>query len=686
MADRLRVTELDFDTIKQNLKNFLKQQSEFTDYDFDGAGLSILLDILAYNTHYNAYYLNMVANESFLDTALLRDSVVSHAKTLGYTPYSTRAPVAIVNFTIDSTTTTPATATLPEGYAFLSNQIDSKAYNFVVLNDTTVTKSNTQFFFENLQIFEGQLITYSFIYDQGSNPKQVFTLPDTNIDTTTIKVVVNPSSSNTATATYTKVTDVLDISSTSEVFFLQEERGGNFQIYFGNDVVGKALPDGAIVSVTYLVTAGTEANKANNFVATATVVDSLNNGLSDFTITPVSAASGGADRESVDNIKFSAAARFSTQNRLVTFKDYETYILNNYPNIDSISVWGGEENEPPIYGKVLISMKPKENYYISEAEKRRIIDEIIKPKAIIAVQAEILDPEFLFILVDVEAQYDARKTTNTEAILKERIRNAIINYSNTFLNKFASKIIDSKLETAIDSVDTNAIIGNEIEIKVQKRFEPELNTPQSYNIKFNVPLHRGTVADRFSSTEFDIVDSDGIRRSVVFEEVPQSFTGISSVQVTNPGTGYTSTPTVTITGDGIGATAEAVVVNGTIQSISVTNRGIDYTRAIATISGGFGFGAEASVIIDAAVGSLRTIYYDTNAQRQIVDSSAGTINYNTGEVNIDDINILSVSSTDGLIRLTIEADEGIIESARNTIITVDETDPVSIVVNLTKVS
>ena len=686
MADRLRVTELDFDAIKQNLKNFLKQQSEFTDYDFDGAGLSILLDILAYNTHYNAYYLNMVANESFLDTALLRDSVVSHAKTLGYTPYSTRAPVAIINFTIDSTTTTPATATLPEGYAFLSNQIDSKAYNFVVLNDTTVTKSNTQFFFENLQIFEGQLITYSFIYDQGSNPKQVFTLPDTNIDTTTIKVVVNPSSSNTATATYTKVTDVLDISSTSEVFFLQEERDGNFQIYFGNDVVGKALPDGAIVSVTYLVTAGTEANKANNFVATATVVDSLNNGLSDFTITPVSAASGGADRESVDNIKFSAAARFSTQNRLVTFKDYETYILNNYPNIDSISVWGGEENEPPIYGKVLISMKPKENYYISEAEKRRIIDEIIKPKAIIAVQAEILDPEFLFILVDVEAQYDARKTTNTEAILKERIRNAIINYSNTFLNKFASKIIDSKLETAIDSVDTNAIIGNEIEIKVQKRFEPELNTPQSYNIKFNVPLHRGTVADRFSSTEFDIVDSDGIRRSVVFEEVPQSFTGISSVQVTNPGTGYTSTPTVTITGDGIGATAEAVVVNGTIQSISVTNRGIDYTRAIATISGGFGFGAEASVIIDAAVGSLRTIYYDTNAQRQIVDSSAGTINYNTGEVNIDDINILSVSSADGLIRLTIEADEGIIESARNTIITVDETDPVSIVVNLTKVS
>jgi hypothetical protein len=686
MANRLRVTELDFDTIKNNLKAFLKQQSEFTDYDFDGAGLNILLDILAYNTHYNAYYLNMVANESFLDTAILRESAVSHAKTLGYTPYSTRAPVAIINLLANSTTTSAGTLTLAAGYGFLSNQIDSKAYNFVVLDDVTATKANSSYLFENLEIYEGQLVSYSFTYDQGSNPKQVFTIPDTNIDTTTIKVSVTPSASNTATESYEKVTDVLDITATSEVFFLQEERGGKYQIYFGNNVVGKSLPDGAIVNVTYLLTNGTASNKANNFIALSSAVDSLSEALTNFTITPISAASGGADRESVDNIKFSAAARFSTQNRLVTFKDYETYILNNYPNIDSISVWGGEENEPPIYGKVLISMKPKENYYISEAEKRRIIDEIIKPKAIIAVQAEILDPEFLFILVDVEAQYDVRKTTNTEAILKERIRNAIINYSNTFLNKFASKIIDSKLETAIDNVDTNAIIGNEIEIKVQKRFEPELNTPQSYNIKFNVPLHRGTVADRLSSTEFVIVDNDGIRRTVVFEEVPQSFTGISSVQVTNPGTGYTSAPTVTITGDGFGATAEAVVVNGTIQSISVTNRGIDYTRAIATISGGFGFGAEASVIIDAAVGSLRTIYYDTNAQRQIVDNSAGTINYNTGEVNIDDINILTVSSTDGLIRLTIEADEGIIESARNTIITVDETDPVSIVVNLTKVS
>ena len=686
MANRLRVTELDFDTIKNNLKAFLKQQSEFTDYDFDGAGLNILLDILAYNTHYNAYYLNMVANESFLDTAILRESAVSHAKTLGYTPYSTRAPVAIINLLANSTTTSAGTLTLAAGYGFLSNQIDSKAYNFVVLDDVTATKANSSYLFENLEIYEGQLVSYSFTYDQGSNPKQTFTIPDTNIDTTTIKVSVTPSASNTATESYEKVTDVLDITATSEVFFLQEERGGKYQIYFGNDVVGKALPDGAIVNVTYLLTSGTASNKANNFIALSSAVDSLGEALTNFTITPISAASGGADRESVDNIKFSAAARFSTQNRLITFKDYETYILNNYPNIDAISVWGGEDNIPPVYGKVFISMKPKENYYISEAEKQRIIDEIITPKAIIAVQSLIIDPEFLFLLVDVKSQYDPKKTTDTEAALKTKITNAILNYADTNLNQFASKIINSKLEAAVDNADLNAIVGNKLVARVQKRFEPTLNTSESYTVNFNVPLFRGTITNKISSTEFDVFDSDGVRRTVFFDEVPQSFSGVSSIEVTNPGTGYLTAPTVTITGDGTGATAVATIVNGAIQSITVTNRGIDYTRAIITISGGSGFGGEASAIIDAATGTLRTIYYDSNAQRQIVNSLAGEVNYNTGVVTIFQINILSVSSTDSLIRLSFESEQSIITSARNTIITIDETDPVAVTVSLTKVT
>jgi len=686
MVDRLRVTELDFDTIKQNLKNFLKQQSEFQDYDFDGAGLSILLDILAYNTHYNAYYLNMVANESFLDTALLRDSAVSHAKTLGYTPYSTKSPVAIIDFIVESNTTTSGTCTLPEGFSFLSNQIDSKAYNFVVLNDTNVTKSNTQYIFENLNLNEGQLITYSFNYDKGSNPKSIFELPDVDIDTTTIKVSVTPNAANSATTVYQKVTDVLDIISTSEVFFLQESRGGLFQIYFGNDVVGKALPDGAIVSVTYLVTNGTLANKANNFVATATVTDSLGNSLSNFTIIPKSGASGGADRESVDNIKFSAAARFSTQNRLVTFKDYETYILNNYPNINSISVWGGEDNDPPVYGKVFISMNPRDNYYISETEKQRIIQEIVSPKSIVTVTSQIIDPEYLYLIIESQIQYDSKRTTQTQETIRQNIRNAIFNYSTTFLNKFNAKFVNSKIETAIDNVDLNSIIGNRVVTRVQKRFEPTLNQNSSYQLNYNTTLHKGTAANKLVSTEFQVRDALGVTRTVTIEEVPLSFTGISSILITNPGLNYLLAPTVTITGDGVGATAEAVIVNGQLEKINIINRGINYTKAVVTIGGGGGVGAEASAVVDAKIGTLRTVYFDSNAQRQIVDSNVGDINYETGKISLNDINIIGVSSSDGLIRVSIEAEEGIIESVRNTIITIDEQDPVSIVLSLTNVS
>ena len=680
MTSRLQVTDLDFDTIKTNLRSFLQQQTEFQDYDFEGSSLSVLLDILAYNTHYNAYYLNMVANEAFLDTAILRDSVVSHAKTLGYTPRSFSAPEAKITLTVETNSSNTGTLTIPRGFAFESNLIDDVSYNFVTIESTTVSKSNTQFVFENLEIYEGFFVTYVFSYTKNSNPKSIFILPDTNIVTPTIFVTVTDNTGNTASEVYNQITDILDVDASSKVFFLQEGKKGEYQIYFGNDIIGKALVDGATVTVNYLTTTGTVANKANGFVARTNL-----DGLSDFTITVNSVASGGALRESVDEIKYSAAAQFSTQNRLITIKDYESYIQQNYPNIDSLSVWGGEDNIPPVYGKVFISLKPKENYFISETEKQRIIDDIIKPKSIIAVQTEIIDPEFLYLLLDTTVEYDSKKTTSSEDTLKQNIRNTILSYRDTFLNKFAAKIVDSKLETSIDAVDLNAIIGNDLNIRVQKRFEPVLNQLQSYNINFNVPLLRGTITNKLVSTEFDVLDSFGTRRTVVFDEVPQSFSGISSIEITNSGTGYTSAPTITITGDGIGATAQARIVNGSIQSIQITNRGIDYTRAVVTISGGGGYGASASAIIDAKIGTLRTIYYDTNAERQIVDDNVGSIDYENGIISISDINILSVSSFDSLIRLTIKSNKNIIESNRNTIITIDEEDPISIVTNLIRI-
>ena len=470
MADRLRVTELDFDTIKENLKTFLNQQSEFTDYDFEGSGLNILLDILAYNTHYQAYYLNMVANESFLDTALLRDSVVSQAKVLGYVPYSRKAPRAIVNFTVNTSSSAASTLTIPKGYRFLSEQIDGVSYGFVTLAETKVTKANTDFTFLQLPIHEGQLVNYSFVHNEASNPKQVYTLPDSEIDTTTVSISVQPSASNTDISVYTLASDSSNTSTTSEVFYLQEGRAQQYEVYFGNNVIGKKLPDGAIINISYLVTNGETVNKANNFVATETLVDSLGNTQTDFIIDPVSAASGGAERESVDKIKFSAPLLYTTQNRLVTFSDYEAYITKNYPAIDSISVWGGEDETPPVFGVVYVSLKPKNGYYISDIEKQKIIDDIIKPKAIVAVQTVIRDPDFLYLIVSSDVRYSQKKTTLTEQQMETLIRNAILTYSSTNLNKFDSQFILSRIQDAIDRVDSNSIVGSTVIDRVQKRF------------------------------------------------------------------------------------------------------------------------------------------------------------------------------------------------------------------------
>ena len=670
---RLQISDLDFDQIKTNLKAYLKQQSQFQDYDFDGAGLNILLDILAYNTHYNSYYLNMVANEAFLDTALLRDSVVSHAKTLGYIPFSVTAPRAIVNVTVNSGTTTPETLTIPRGFTFSSNLIDSLSYNFVVLEESTVTKSNTSFFFEDLEIYEGSLVTYVFNYTENSNPKSVFVLPDNNIDTKTISVSVSPNVGNTSTQVYNQVTDILDITSTSEAYFLQESKNGNYEIYFGDGVIGKALNDGAVVTVTYLVTNGVAANQTDGFIAAAPI-----GAYSDIVIDVVDVASGGATRETVDSIKYSAAAQYATQNRLVTTSDYESYIKSKYPSIDSLSVWGGEDETPKVFGKVYISLKPKTNYFISETEKQRIIDEIINPKAIVSVSAEIRDPEFLYLIVESLVQYDQKKTSLDEGTIRNNIRQAILDFRDTNLNKFAGTFVLSKLQDAIDSTNGEAIIGSETVVRVQRRFKPKLNESASYTIQYDVPIQRGTLVDKLTSTQFTVFDIAGVARTAQFEEATQSFTGISSIQVTNPGVGFTTAPTITITGDGSNATAEAVIVNGKIQSINITNRGTDYTRATISITGGNGFGAEAVVVIDGKTGTLRTVYFDSLAQRQIINSNAGTINYDTGEIIINDIRFLSVNSDDGLIRLTIEAEKGIIESKKRNILTIDETDPTAI--------
>ena len=676
-TNRLQVTDLDFDTIKNNLKTYLQGQSEFTDYNFEGSGLNILLDILAYNTHYNAYYLNMVANESFLDSAILRNSVVSHAKLIGYVPQSSTAPRAIINLTVPTGSNTADTLTLTRGFSFKTNLLENVSYNYTLLEDVTVDKVGQDFNFRNLEIFEGQLVGYRYVYNQSSNPKGLFTIPNEDIDTGTLQVSVQVSASNTSVSYYTLATDILNVTGESEVFYLQEGKNQKYEVYFGNGTAGKALNDGAVINISYLATSGDASNKSSNFVVASTIV-----GFSQYQITVVSEASGGALRESIDTIKTNSVLSYSTQNRLVTVKDYEAYLLKNYPAIESVSVWGGEDEIPPVYGKVFVSMKPKENYFISSLEKTKIIENIIKPKSMISVQTEIRDPDFLYLKLQNKVRYDKRKTLYSEEQLKNLIKSAIFNYSQLNLNKFGSTLVLSKLQDFIDAVDINSIIGSETTLRLEKRFEPTLNFTKTYEVFFDAKLHRGTVLNRLTSSEFVINDDFGVARNAIIEEISESYTGISTISVTNAGYGYTSVPTVTITGDGFGAEARATIVNGKVQSIEILNRGINYTKAVISISGASGFGAEAIAVLDARFGTLRTVYFNELAERQIINSKAGTIDYDTGLVTISDIRIISVSTDDNTLRLGVESEDGIISSKRNTIITIDTINPSSVVTDL----
>lgn len=688
-TNNLKVTELDFDAIKENLKTYLKNPTinpTFQDYDFDSSALSVLIDLLAYNTHYNAYYLNMVANESFLDTAKLRESVVSHAKTLGYTPYSVKSSVAFVNLELLSSDSNVGELIIPEKYKILSSQIDGVSYNFHVLEDAKATKSGSSYYFENIPIYEGELVTYNFNYYAQTNPKQIFKLPESNIDTTTIKVVVLPSAFSSNSSVYSKVQDVLDVSDTSEVYFLQETKNGQYEIYFGDGIIGKKLTDGSLVQVSYLVTNGSLANKANTFLATSSVVDSLGEIIPNGSIivTSVSEAAGGSDRQGIDSIKYSAITKYSTQNRLVTYNDYSSYISSNYPNVESLSVWGGEDESPPVYGKVFISIKPKDNYYISETEKQRIIDDIIGPKSIVSIQTLIKDPEYLYVKINNTIKYDSKKTIITPESLKTLVKNTIVDYFNLNVSKFNSIFALSKMQEQIDN-SNDSIVGIESNIRLEKKFRPILSTNASYNINFNTELYRGSVLNRLTSNVFDVFDNTGTRRNAIIEETPESFTGISDILVTNPGSGYYSTPTVTITGDGVGATATAKIVNGKIESFTITNRGINYSRAVLRVEGGGGYGATGAIILNTRFGVLRTVYFDNNAERQIINNNAGTINYDTGEINLTNLQVLSTSSSDGLISINVQSEKNIIKSIKNTLIVLNPNDASSIVTNLTSV-
>lgn len=691
MADRLNVTQLDFDTIKSNLKTFLQQQSEFQDYNFEGSGLSVLLDILAYNTHYNAYYLNMVANESFLDTSILRNSVVSHAKKYGYTPRSMTAGRAIITMTVDSGSSNTGILTLPRGYRFISNQVDNKVYAFVTLEDTTVSKTANNFVFSNLNIYEGQLVTYSYTHSESSNPKQIYTIPDANVDTSTIKVNVRPSVSNTDFSTYTLVSDALSVKSDSEVYYLQEGQNGIYQIYFGDSILGKKLNDGAILTLEYLKTNGEPSNGANNFVGTTSV-----DGYSTFSVSSINSCSGGTERESIEQIKYAAPLNFLSQNRAVTKNDYIKLIQQKYPAFESVNVWGGEEQIPPVYGKIYISAKPKNGFEVTETEKEYVKEKIIKPISIMTVTPEIVDVDYNYLKVESTVFYDPTKTTLTDSELKTNVRTLIENFADTNLNQFNTFFKYSNLEGLIDSY-SKSIVSNEIELFVGKKFRPDLNKSGNYILNYGFELQRGTTYDNFySSPTFSMVDEEGVTRNCFFEEIPSSYSGVESITITNNGYNYTTTPTVTISGDGTGATAVATIVNGKVSSISVTNPGVGYTSAVVVISGGGGQDASANAVLEGRYGKLRIAYYKTDQTssqniKTIINQNknggdAGVIDYVLGKITLTDFAPTDVNNDFKDISINLRPKINIIESKFNNMLVLDSSDPTSISIKTVKTS
>ena len=511
MATKLQVTELDFDLIKDNLKTYMKNQTEFSDYNFEGSGMSQIIDLLAYNTHYLAMNANFAMNEAFLDSATLRSSVVSHAKGLGYTPRSARAPVAYVDVTLNSSTA--VSATLAKGTRF-TTKVDGSTFGFVVNEDITTTPTNGVMRFINVPIYEGTLITSRYTVDLN-NIEQKFLISDDRGDTTTLKVSVQTSGSDVSTTTYTLATDITQVTSGAKVYFLQESTDGKFEVYFGDGVVGSSISNGNIVQLQYVVTNKDRANGAKSFSTTSV------SGETDVTVALLVAALGGAEPESISSIKFNAPLDYSSQGRAVTTQDYKTILPTVYAGTQAVQVWGGEDNDPPIYGQVFLSVRTKSGTNLTQAQKNSIAVDL-KKYNIASIRPTFVNPLITKIKLKVDFKFDSKTTTKTVGDLETLIRSTLATYNSGDLLNFDVVFRHSKISGLIDATDTS-ILSNTTRLTLNQIITPTLNASTQYIIDFNNALynphsgHNATLGGITSSTGFTIagntntlyIDDDG---------------------------------------------------------------------------------------------------------------------------------------------------------------------------------
>lgn len=487
--NKLNISELDYKNIKENLRQFLEDNPVFNSYNFEGSALDVLNSQLAYNTHYLAFYAHMLFNEAFLDTAVKRESVVSHAKQLNYTPKSISASTAVLNINI-TPTTTPVDITIPKGYTFTGTK-DNKSYEFQTIEEVIATPTGVgnTYRAENVSIVQGQRTQIAFVKNIA-DPTQRFVLPFSDIDTKYLIVTIQNEEGDTTNSIWEYKDSIIDIDGESEVYFLQEAEDGRFELKFGDGIFGKELKHGNVIIVDYLRTGGKDANGISVFSPSGSL-----GGTNAITVETVQSATGGADVDDIEFIKKIAPRIYESQKRCVTARDYETFLLNNTDiiadNFSSVQVWGGEDNEPKLYGNVLISLKPKNGVVLTSFLKNKVLEllDSVNPIGIIPI---IVDAEYLYLELDISVDFVGNKTTKTRDEIVDDVRQLTLDYRDNILSFFNKTFHYSELSCLINDSDS-AIISNLIDIRL-KRYETLLfNQIQNYTIEFRNPIKEGSL-------------------------------------------------------------------------------------------------------------------------------------------------------------------------------------------------
>ena len=498
---KLNISELDFTKIKENLQGFLTSQEDFVGYNFTGSSFDVLLDIMAYNTHYNAYYANMVANEMFLDSASLRNSVVARAKHLGYRPRSAQGSKAVITLTI-TPPDLPSAISIAKNTQF-QGDVEGVSYVWCTSNSYSVNiNANGVYTVAGVDLTQGTPTTFRYTANTGDSD-QKFILPNDNTDISTLEVKVQNSSTDTDTVVYTEATDITTVNSISKVYFIDEVEDGKFEVQFGDGTLGKQLANGNIVILSSLVCEADATNGAKTFSIVSDV-----GGYSNVKIETTSASAGGAVAADIDEIKFNAPKNFDAQNRCVTIHDYVALVKRDYGGAQAVVAWGGEDADPPVYGKVYVAIKPTSGSILSDSTKKYVEDEILKKRNIVGITPVVVDPDYMYLKVTSTVKYDSGTTTNSASQLKSTVTTAVTAFGDTNLKTFDKSFRYSKLIKEIDESEIS-IKSNQTSIQLKRLLYPLLGSDEAYTMPFSNQIYHpsNTFWGSVTSNTFSYTDS-----------------------------------------------------------------------------------------------------------------------------------------------------------------------------------